>query len=203
MNLIEHIHNEYVHARRIGVLARHFCKLLPGNAVVLDVGCGDGWLASRIMEMRADVHITGIDLLAREQTHIHVGQFDGKVIPYGDRSVDAVMFVDVLHHTVDPMILLREAARVTRKQVLMKDHLCDRILADPILRFMDRIGNARYGVSIPYNYWAENDWKLAFRQLKMEIISWKTNLHLYPPGLDFVFGGSLHFVASLEVHPSA
>lgn len=199
MNLIEHIHNKYVHVRRINALARFFCELLPRNAAVLDVGCGDGWLASRIMGMRADVQITGIDVLIRGRTHIRVEQFDGKNLPYKDRSVDSVMFVDVLHHTLDPMILLREAARVSRGQVLIKDHLRDRIFAGPTLRFMDRIGNARYGVSIPYNYWSEDQWRRAFRELKLEVRSWNTDLRLYPPGLDLVFGGPLHMISGLEV----
>lgn len=199
MTLIEHIHNKYVHVRRINVLAQFFCELLPRKAAVLDVGCGDGWLASRIMGMRADVQITGIDVLIRDRTHIRVEQFDGKNLPYKDRSVDSVMFVDVLHHTLDPMILLREAARVSRGQVLIKDHLRDRIFAGSTLRFMDRIGNARYGVSIPYNYWSEDQWRRAFRELKLEVRSWNTDLRLYPPGLDLVFGGPLHMISGLEV----
>lgn len=200
MNPIEYIHNKYVHRRRIDVLARHFCDLLPRNAVVLDVGCGDGWLASRIVKERGDIHVEGIDVLVRGETHIRVDQFDGRVLPYKDRSVDTVMFVDVLHHTLDPMILLREAARVTRRQVLLKDHLLDRILAGPTLRFMDQIGNARYGVSIPYNYWSEDQWRRAYRELELEVTSWNTNLHLYPPGMDLLFGGSLQVIATLEVH---
>jgi SAM-dependent methyltransferase len=202
MNLIERIHNKYVHARRIEVLARHLCDLLPRNAAVLDVGCGDGWLASKIMGTRVDVRIVGIDVLIRGRTHIQVEPFDGKNLPYKDRSIDTVMFVDVLHHTLDPMILLREAVRVTRGQILIKDHLRDRIFAGPTLRFMDHIGNARHGVSIPYNYWRETQWRTAFRELRLEVASWNTDLGLYPPGLDLVFGGSLHMISSLEVQPT-
>lgn len=203
MNLIEHIHNQYVHARRIDVLARHLCDVLPKNATVLDVGCGDGWLASKVMKARADVQVLGIDILIREHTHIRVEKFDGKQLPCKNRSVDSVMLVDVLHHTLDPMILLREAVRVTRRQVLIKDHLRDRMFADLTLRLMDRIGNARHGVSIPYNYWREDQWRQAFQELKLEIRSWNTDLGLYPPGLDRIFGGTLHMIASLELQSTA
>jgi hypothetical protein len=35
---------------------------------------------------------------------------------------DLIANVDVLHHTTEPMILLREAARVARQVILIKDH---------------------------------------------------------------------------------
>jgi hypothetical protein len=55
------------------------------------------------------------------------------------------------------MILLREAVRVARRMILIKDHIVDAVLAGPTLRLMDRIGNARYGVSFPHNYWPRAD----------------------------------------------
>ena len=55
------------------------------------------------------------------------------------------MFVDVLHHTDDPMVLLREAGRVASGFVLIKDHTQNGILAGRRLRFMDWVGNARHG----------------------------------------------------------
>jgi hypothetical protein len=38
---------------------------------------------------------------------------------------DLIANVDVLHHTTEPMILLREASRVARQVILIKDHLLD------------------------------------------------------------------------------
>lgn len=109
------------------------------------------------------------------------------------------MFVDVLHHTEDPMILLREAARVARRHIILKDHLLDRPLAKPTLRFMDSIGNARYGVATPYNYWYERRWRQEFEEIGLTVTSWTSDLHLYPKVLDLFFGWSLHFIARLDV----
>ena len=36
---------------------------------------------------------------------------------------DLIANVDVLHHTTEPMILLREAARVARQVIRIKDYL--------------------------------------------------------------------------------
>src|SRR5262249_30669359 len=148
--------------RRVRVLRDHFAQLLPADARVLDVGSGDGLLASLIGQMRPDLHISGIDVLVREHTHILVETFDGQSMPYADGSFDAVMFVDVLHHVTDPLVLLREALRVSRSCLVIKDHTRDGILAGPTLRFMDRVGNERHGVVLPYNYWPKRKWLEAF-----------------------------------------
>jgi 2-polyprenyl-3-methyl-5-hydroxy-6-metoxy-1,4-benzoquinol methylase len=43
-----------------------------------------------------------------------------RVLSYTKASFDVVMFVDVLHHTKDPMVLLREARRVARRAIVVK-----------------------------------------------------------------------------------
>jgi SAM-dependent methyltransferase len=190
-------HDRFVHSRRVRVLADLFSGLIPEDASVLDVGCGDGLLASAISGRRPDVTIRGVDVLAREQTRIPVEMFDGTTIPLEDASVGAVMFADVLHHVEDPMPLLREARRVARTAVVIKDHLLEGFLAGPTLRFMDRAGNARHGVSLPYNYWPRRRWRDAFDGLGLEVETWREDLGLYPAPADRVFGRSLHFIARL------
>jgi ubiquinone/menaquinone biosynthesis C-methylase UbiE len=199
MNLFEHVHTAYIHKRRASVLRDHLAELLPINSTVLDVGCGDGVLAYLIMQKRPDVKIKGVDILERSQTQIPVEWFDGEVIPYGDGSFEVTMFVDVLHHTIDPMILLHEAVRVARKAVIIKDHTCDGLLDDLTLRLMDQVGNARHGVALPYNYWSEQRWLKAVDTLGLKITTWKKDLGLYPRPARWLFDRSLHFVSRLEL----
>lgn len=201
--MIPSIHSSFVYGRRIRRLGEILANLLPQHVSVLDVGCGDGLLATRIMEIRPDVEISGIDVLVREKTHIPVKQFDGVTIPEADKSVDVVMFVDVLHHTVDPIILLREASRVARQAVVIKDHTQNGLLAGPTLRFMDFVGNAHHGVALPYNYWPRKRWTEAFEQLGWSVADYQDNLQIYPWFADLVFGRSLHFAARLDVNGPA
>jgi SAM-dependent methyltransferase len=202
MSVIGCLHDRCVHGRRVRVLCDRLCGLIPPAATVLDVGCGDGLVASLIMDRRPDVTITGIDVLVRSDTRILVRSFDGHQIPFGDASFDVVMFVDVLHHTADPKSLLREAARVASTGVLIKDHRFDGFLAGLTLRVMDWVGNARFGVALPYNYWPEKAWSAAFADLDLKVISWDQDLHLYSLPADWIFGRSLHFVARLDVRAS-
>ena len=158
MSLIESVHGCYVHKRRISILSDRFSKLIPSNSRVLDVGCGDGRLARLIADKRPDISIQGIDVRLRDHAAIPAEAFDGKSIPYDQGSFDVVMFVDVLHHTREPMILLREAVRTARQAILIKDHLVKGAFAYSTLRFMDWVGNARHDVALPYNYWTPAEW---------------------------------------------
>jgi len=198
MNLLEHLHGGYIQQKRLEGLVRHLKDVIPKNASVLDVGCGDGRLAALLREKRPDLVVEGIEVLKRDKAWIPVQQFNGRTIPYKSASRDVVMFIDVLHHTDDPVSLLREAARVARKSVVIKDHLNDGWFAESTLRFMDRIGNARYGVALPGNYWQQTQWEKAFRALALTPVEWREELGLYPRILDLWFGRTLHFVAKLE-----
>lgn len=199
MRLIEHIHGGYVFRRRVRVLSTQLADLIPQGARVLDVGCGDGLLSHLIMKRLPDIELRGIDVLVRDQTHIPVDWFDGRVIPYGDGAFDVVMLVDVLHHAENPMFLLDEAVRVARKAILIKDHTCDGLLASLRLRFMDWVGNARHGVALPNNYWSRREWLEAFGMLNLTIGVWVKDLRLYPRPANWIFDRSLHFVARLEL----
>jgi SAM-dependent methyltransferase len=202
VSAIEKVHGSYVARRRIQVLAEHLAGMLPPNVSVLDVGCGDGSLAKLVQDLRPDVRMRGIDVLVRPQTAVPVEPFDGTHIPAADGSYDVVMFVDVLHHTNDPLVLLREARRVARHGVLLKDHTRNGLLAGPTLRFMDGVGNARYGVALPYNYWRREQWLAAFRELGLNVEIWQPNLGLYPAWANWLFGRSLHFIARAGVSKS-
>ena len=199
MPLLDTLHGNLVHSRRVRVLADRLAELIPAAATVLDVGCGDGLLASLIMARRPDVRVEGIDVLVRPATHVPVRAFDGQHIDAPDGGFDVVMFVDVLHHTDDPEVLLREAARVARSCVIIKDHTRDGLLAGPTLRFMDWVGNARHGVALPYNYWPRARWERAIASLGLRVEAWDARIGIYPWWARWVFERKLHYVARLGV----
>jgi SAM-dependent methyltransferase len=198
MTLLDPLHRGYVHGRRVRVLLSHLAPLLPPHGTVLDVGAGDGHVARALMDARPDVQIEGIDPLVRPDTQIPVREFDGTTIPYPDGSYDAVLFIDVLHHATDQIALLREARRVARQAVIIKDHLCDGFLARPTLRFMDAVGNRRHGVALPYSYWSSGEWQRAFAAVGLKPEVEIRQLGLYPFPASLLFDRGLHFVARLR-----
>ena len=179
-------------------LAAWLASAIPVNARVLDVGCGDGAVAQLLMQLRDDVEMCGIDVFVRPTTHIPVVAFDGHRIPFDDAEFDAVVFVDVLHHTDDPMELLREAVRVAPKAIIVKDHAADGLLARPTLRLMDWVGNAHHGVALPYNYWSTPRWQQAVADLGLRTEVWETTLGLYPAPASWIFERELHVLCRLS-----
>jgi len=195
--LVGALHAPLVFDRRTRVLSGELAALLPKGASVLDVGCGDGTISAMIGAARPDASLRGVDVMLRPETRIPVEVFDGRTLPAADKSMDVVMFVDVLHHTEDPMVLLREAARVARRLVLLKDHTRDGLLAGARLRFMDWVGNAPHGVVLPYNYWSEAQWRRGFAALGLTVAAWRSEIGLYPFPASLVFGRGLHCIVAL------
>jgi SAM-dependent methyltransferase len=203
MNLLDRLHEGYVQGRRNRRLSEHLSKLIPPGCHLLDVGCGDGQLARSLQRKRPDLRIEGVEIQLRQPTWIPVRQFDGKCLPYGESCFDGVMLIDVLHHTPDPRRLLQEALRVSRRWVILKDHILQGPWTGMRLRFMDYVANARHAVALPYNYLSAEGWNELRRVLDLQIAAEVKQLGLYPWPLDYVFGGKLQFLALLERVPGA
>ena len=192
------VHARLVFSRRSRVLGDMIGNLLPPNVRVLDVGCGDGTIAKSWMATRSDVSVEGIDVFVRPATKIPAHVFDGHTIPFEDNSFDVVSFVDVLHHAENALQLLREARRVSKKYVMIKDHYAENWLDYTTLAFMDWVGNAPHGVSLPYNYLSRVAWRDTFRAAALSETKVETEVPLYSFPFDLVFGRSLHFIALLR-----
>ncbi len=110
------------------------------------------------------------------------------------------MFVDVLHHAPDGQgitRLLSEACRVSRRFVLIKDHLSESRFDFKTLQFMDWVGNRPHGVVLPYNYQSRAQWDRYFSQAGLTVQSWDDRIPIYPFPFSALFGRRLHFVAML------
>jgi len=196
--VIGRIHQAMVFGRRAAALSEHLALLLPNGATVLDIGCGEGTLAASLMERRPDVKISGVDVLVRPHSRIPVRAFDGTHLPFGDKTFDVALLVDVLHHTDDPVVMLREADRVARRHVVLKDHALRGLAARPTLIAMDWVGNAHAGVRLPYNYWTPEQWTDAFDVLGLTVEQHIDRLDMYPRPARWLFDRRLHFIAVLS-----
>lgn len=198
LSWINRWHQALVAPRRTRVLAELLAARIPPRASVLDVGCGDGTIAKLILGMRADVSVRGVEFLVRPACQIECRPFDGSRLPFPDDSMDVCLFVDVLHHTNDPRVLLREAARVSRGWVLLKDHLDENFLDDLTLRLMDWAGNRPHGVTLTYNYQSRAQWGEHFAGCGLSQTYWSTDVPLYPFPFHLLIGRKLHFISLLK-----
>lgn len=198
---MEALHGSLVFPRRVRRLAERIAPHVPEAATLLDIGCGDGQIAAAVAQVRRSASVRGVDVFARPRVQIPADVYDGRVLPYSDRAFDAVMLVDVLHHAEDAAGLLAEARRVCRGVIVVKDHLCDPWLGRQRLRLMDRIGNARHGVALRYQYWPRSQWRSVFAQLRLAEEEWNEHLGLYPRAFRWLVEDSLHFLARLRPSP--
>lgn len=198
LSAVKQGHQVFVHQRRVRVLAEALGTQIPNAASVLDIGCGDGTIASLIAQLRPDISIQGVEVLPRADCRIACSAFDGNTLPLADDSVDVAMLVDVLHHTGDVSVLLREAARVSRVAVLLKDHLSENALDHATLRLMDWVGNRPHGVTLKYNYQSRAQWDAHFAAAGLQPATFDTNIPLYPAPFSVIAGRGLHFVSALR-----
>jgi SAM-dependent methyltransferase len=188
--------------RREDVLADHIGRLLPRSVrSVLDVGCGDGVIASTLVRSQVQIEVEGAEILERPECAIPCKLFDGVTLPYPDASFDAVMLVDVLHHADDLNALLSEAARVSRKFVIIKDHTYSNRLDYWVLSLMDWVGNRSHGVKLTYGYLRQEQWLQAFHETRLVVSANVKKLGLYPFPFSLLFESGKHFVAALEKTP--
>lgn len=199
MNIVKSAHSQLISPRRTRVLAKHLASLIPKDSTVLDIGCGDGLIDKLIMNLRSDLKIVGVDILKREKTFIPVRLYDGKRLPFLGDQFDCVMYIDTLHHTADIENIILDGKRVSKKNILIKDHYANNKISSSILKFMDWVGNKFYAVNLTYNYLSETEWKNIYNKLGLKKQKEINKLGLYPFPFDLIFENCLHFISLLTL----
>jgi ubiquinone/menaquinone biosynthesis C-methylase UbiE len=137
---------------------------------VLDFGSGTGKL-SRWLRDRSGIRPTLADVVEfgnRVGGLPYVRLEDPRSTPFEDRSFDAVLMLFVLHHVPhweDQMALLQEAARLTRRRLI--------VVEDTPLSRVDRAFNTAWdwalnlphGVPKPFSFRTVEGWRSAFRRV--------------------------------------
>jgi SAM-dependent methyltransferase len=91
-----------------GDVVRHF----PPDTRLLDVGCGEAWLAEHF-ERYAGVDVSPEAVEAARARGRNVALLKpGDALPFGDESFDGVVLKDVLEHVADPVAVVKEVRRV-------------------------------------------------------------------------------------------
>ncbi len=190
-----------VYAARLRALVSAISAHLKEGDRVLDVGCGNGTLGRALMdspESPRGVVVEGLERFKRGGEPIPVHAYDGAAMPLGDGSYDAVIVADVLHHEQDELRLLRECVRVSRRLVIIKDHVVQGPLARQRISLIDWAANAPYGVKCLFRYHTPEGWSEVTRTLGLRVREEKRSMNLYPPGVNLMFGRGLQYFAVLE-----
>lgn len=108
------------HLERIGrrLECRQFLDLGSGTGRVLEFLLNAGFHAIGI-EPHEDLRRAGIKRNPSLKDKLIPG--DASTLPYADGAFDAVCLFGVMHHTREPVKIIQEAMRVTRKAVFISD----------------------------------------------------------------------------------
>ncbi|HLJ16159.1 MAG TPA: class I SAM-dependent methyltransferase [Bryobacteraceae bacterium] len=186
-----------VYAARQRELVRLISPHLVSGDRVVDVGCGYGNLGKALMD-HSSVVVTGLERVKRPGASIPVEEYSGRTLPLADLSVDVAILADVLHHDDDPKALLAECLRISRRLVVIKDHILSGPLAHARVSLLDWAANVPYGVKCTYSYNTPEQWRHWISELGVAVVEERTSLNLYPWAINLVFGGRLHYFAVLK-----
>jgi ubiquinone/menaquinone biosynthesis C-methylase UbiE len=136
----------------------------PTDRTVLDVGGGTGIMAQSIKELFALDRVASVDVEDGylESLDIETRTYDGRTLPFADRSFDCVLLCNVLHHVPKDRrrALLEECGRVAAAgTVYIKDHLAASRLDHARLAVLDLLGNVPFGGMVEASYLEAADWR--------------------------------------------
>jgi len=136
------------------------------NMSVIDIGCGEGWVADELVT-RGLREVATVDVVDVRRARGHsFALYDGVHLPFPDGRFDVAMLNFVLHHVPDErkVALLGEALRVARDTVF--------ILEDTPTTALDRFVSRRHGEAYrrkiasaaPFGFLTPNEWRWLFRE---------------------------------------
>lgn len=149
-------------------MALEIARVLPPRADVLDVGCGNGFIAHHLVGILRST-VVGLDVGQQTAAPIDYLPYDGHQFPLQDRSFDAVLLCYVLHHAQDASAVLNEVGRVLRDNGLAV--IYEDIPTDWWDRVICWIHNLQWHKRTgPCTFRLGDGWRDAFRASGFEVI---------------------------------
>jgi len=196
-SLLRNLHKP-IYDWRLKELVRLIGPHLNSGDRVLDVGCGFGQLGRALMDAVPGIQVEGVESAPRGGELIPVKVSEGASIPWKDATFDAVILADVLHHDEDPDRLLRESARVSKRLVIIKDHLRVGFMAQQRISLLDWAANAGYAVPCLYRYNNLAEWHRSIGLVASNLVEERTSVDIYPPVFNDLLGKGLHYFAVFD-----
>lgn len=148
-------------------MALEVARVIPRGSQVLDVGCGNGYIAHHLSAMMNTI-VIGIDVADSTEAPIDYRQYAGREFPVANASFDAVLLAYVLHHAQDTLAMLNEMKRVLRAGGLAVVY--EDIPETPWDRFIcwthDRKWRKRTGAC---TFQGESEWRAVFEAAGFEV----------------------------------
>ena len=143
---------------------------------ILDLGAGDGFLAQEIKK-QLDKEVVLVDVIDYNNTDLPLILYNPEdKLPLADNEVDTTILYTVLHHSIDPMHLLEEATRVTKKRLIIKEAYIEKEINRITNSFVDWFYNRVIGdedITIPLNFLKLQGWEKILKSHGFDVVETK------------------------------
>ena len=157
--------------KRSHIIGTYLLQIIPSeilqntNSKLLDLGSGDGYIAEQLLQKNLDV--TKIDVENYDNSGENITLYDGKVLPYQNKSFNLVMVNFILHHTHNLLDILQEVIRVSDKYIIISEDIIDTYF-DKILGTIHAI--TYDGIDYKNNFHSSQEWNKIFSGLNLQVI---------------------------------
>ena len=136
----------------------------PGRT--LDIGSGSGTVTSLLIDHGLDVFPLDIHNISFSSA-VTPTMYDGYRMPFRDNAFGTSLLVFVLHHTPDPVRLLAEARRVSRRILVLEDIIVSGV-HKVVTAALDSILNVEF-LNQPHSNKRDGEWRRIFEGLNLRL----------------------------------
>lgn len=171
-DVVRVVHRRRSRRRSVGKaydMAIEVADLIPPDTHLLDVGCGNGYIAHHLNALLTK-RVTGVDFGETSKARIKYLPYDGRTLPVNDGAYDGVLLAYVLHHVQDIDLALREIRRVVRPNglVVIYEDIPKSLWDNVPGKLHDRMWRGRSG---PVTFRRPSEWNALFSSYGFEVVS--------------------------------
>jgi SAM-dependent methyltransferase len=128
---------------------------------VLDLGAGEGYVAAAL----GGRAVCAVDVGPFRRAAVPYVVYDGRRLPFADGAIDTTLLLLTLHHCARAGAVLDEAARVTRRRLIVTESVHRNPRDLTWLRLLDaRVNRLRHGgrMAAPVRFRTSEEWDALF-----------------------------------------
>jgi len=162
--------------------AQKMCRdcqdFIKKGSKILDLGCGSGIIGNTFQDF-FQAKVLGVDIKDCRVLPLPFQIIDGFHLPFPENSFDVVLINYVLHHSRDPLALLKEAKRVTGDKIIIFEDLAQGCLSKLFCRLHGISYDKLFGNPVKTSFNSEEGWEKIFKELRLNII-FKKRVNNFP-----------------------
>jgi len=144
-------------------------EFIKNKSKILDIGCGSAIVANTFQSF-FDTEVIGVDVIDRRIFPIAFSLINGERISFPDNSFDNILIAYTLHHSQDPIALLKEAKRIAKHRIFIYEDLPEDFLSKFICYFHSFSFDKFFGNKDKTTFKTEDEWLEVFKSLDFKLI---------------------------------